>query len=237
MIRSTKNLIKKSVFSVIKPPVKPTSYSQAGEDAVLNNLFKDYGKRDITYLDLGTNHPMRGNNTYKFYLKGSTGVCVEADATLVDSIKKERPKDKVIHAGVSVSDTSTADFYIFDRPAYNTFEKEEADARIAQGVLKLMRVDRVPLITVNKLIGENFSLYPDLISIDIEGLDLEVLKTLDFDKYPVPAICAETCTYSTNHVRPKDTSIIEFMLSKDYKVYADTYINTIFVNRSWFYNN
>src|SRR6478672_6676927 len=236
MIRSIKKLIRKAVFSVIKPPVPPVSYSQAGEDAVMSNLFKDYGKSNITYLDLGTNHPKTGNNTYKFYLKGFTGVCVEADATLIERIKKARPKDNVIHAGVSVGGATQADFYIFDKPAYNTFDKSEAENRIAQGVLKLIRIDQVPLITINELIRDNFNPYPDFISIDIEGLDLDVLKTLDFEKYPVPVICVETCTYSTNHIRPKDNSILEFMRTKNYEVYADTYINTIFVNHNWFYN-
>lgn len=236
MIRSIKKFIRKAVFSVIKPPVQPASYSQAGEDAVLRNLFKDYGKSKITYLDLGTNHPTYGNNTYLFYLKGSTGVCVEADATLIGRIKNMRPKDHVIHAGVSIGGAAKAEFYIFNKPAYNTFDKTEADNRIAQSVLKLIRVDQVPLITINKLIRENFNPYPDFISIDIEGLDLDVLKTLDFEKYPIPVICVETCTYSTNHIRPKDISILDFMRTKGYDVYADTYINTIFVNSNWFYN-
>jgi FkbM family methyltransferase len=236
MIDSIKKFIKTAVFAVIKPPVHQISYSQAGEDAVLSNLFKDYRKPRITYLDLGTNHPSSGNNTYKFYLRGLTGVCVEADAMLIDQIKKVRPNDNVIHAGVSIGGALMADFYIFDKPAYNTFDKVEADTRVAKGVLKLIRVDKVPLITINELIQKNFDSYPDLISIDIEGLDLDVLKTLDFEKYPVPVICVETCTYSTNHIRPKDKSILEFMGTKNYEVYADTYINTIFVNRIWFYN-
>ena len=74
-----------------------------------------------------------------------------------------------------------------------------------------------------------------MLSLDIEGLDLEVLKSLDFEKYPIPVICVETCTYSENHIRPKDKTILEFVMSKGYEVYADTYINTIFVNKAWFY--
>ncbi len=35
-------------------------------------------------------------------------------------------------------------------------------------------------------------------------------------------------------MRPKDYKIFEFMNAKGYVVYADTYINTIFVNKAWF---
>jgi len=98
-------------------------------------------------------------------------------------------------------------------------------------------VVKVPLININKIIKENFTAFPDFLSIDIEGLDLDVLKSLDFDQFPIPVICVETCTYSEDHIRPKDYSIAEFVISKGYEVYADTYINTIFVNKDWFYKN
>ena len=91
------------------------------------------------------------------------------------------------------------------------------------------------MVNINTLIAENFDDYPDLLSIDIEGLDLAVLKSLDYEKYPLPVICVETCTYSENHIRPKDPTIADFLSGKGYEVYADTYINTIFVNKKWFY--
>lgn len=153
----------------------------------------------------------------------------------MNSIKKVRPEDKVINAGVSTESNKEADFYIFDIPAISTFDKKEAEYREIQGIHKIVKTIKVPLITINDIIKENFSTYPDLLSIDIEGLDLSVLKTLDFVAYPIPVIVVETCTYSENHIRPKDRSIIDFMLTKDYEIYADTYVNTIFVNKKWFY--
>ncbi len=83
-------------------------------------------------------------------------------------------------------------------------------------------------------IASNFKSYPDLLSIDIEGLDYEVLKSLNYDKYPIPIICAETCTYSETHIKPKNKLIAELMLSKGYMIYADTYVNTIFVNEFFY---
>jgi len=229
-------LIKKIVYRVMPSWRVPASYSQAGEDAVLRFLFYDYGKKSVNYLDLGTNIPDFGNNTFLFYRNGSTGVCVEADVSLIANIKKRRPKDKVINAGVSVSEEKEADFYVFNEPSINTFDKAEAEHRSSYGNYSIQKVVKVPLIGINELIENNFTTCPDLISIDIEGLDLAVLQSLDYNKYPVPVICVETCTYSENHIRPKDKSIADFMVTKGYEIYADTYINTIFVNKSWFYN-
>ncbi|MFZ1784242.1 MAG: FkbM family methyltransferase, partial [Ferruginibacter sp.] len=175
------------------------------------------------------------NNTYLFYKEGSWGVCVEADPSFIRKIKNCRPKDTVIHAGVAVSDETEADFYIFDVPAINTFDKAEAEQRSRSGNYKMEQVVKVPLVKINDLIRNNFATYPDLLSIDIEGLDLAVLKSLDYKRFPIPAICVETCMYSEMHIRPKDQSIAAFMVTKGYEVYADTYINTIFVNKEWFY--
>jgi FkbM family methyltransferase len=236
MMQKVKNLVKKIVYYIIPPPYTSPSYSQAGEDGVIRYLFNDFGKRTISYLDLGTNSPKNLNNTYLFYTNNSNGVCVEADSTLIDEIKKVRPKDKVINAGVSVSNQTEADFYIFKDPSINTFDKKEAEKRTLSGNNKILKVIKVPLININDLIKNNFKTYPDLISIDIEGLDLAVLKSLDFALYPIPVICSETCVYSENHIRPKDLSILKFMETKGYEVYADTYINTIFINKNWFYN-
>lgn len=215
--------------------VPQLSYAQAGEDAVIDFLFEGVNIYRPTYLELGTNHPKMGNNTYKFYRKGGQGVLVEADPSLIKSIKRLRPRDKVLNVGVSTSDAQFAKFYVFDLTAINTFDEKEAQLRQQEGV-RLKEVVEVPLKTVNDLISENFNKRPDLLSVDIEGLDLAVLKTLDVQKYPIPVICVETCLYSKTHIKGRDTSILHFMESIGYFVYADTFINTIFVNKSWFEN-
>lgn len=235
MIKSFLRKVKNIIFP--RPIIIYNSYSQAGEDVVLSFLFADKKMSKVSYLDIGTNIPDQCNNTYLLYKMGNRGVCVEADKTLIPMIQKVRPYDKILNVGVAVSDYDDADFYIFDISAINTFDKDEAERRAAHGTYRIKEVVKVPLKNINKIIEENFTTFPEFLSIDIEGLDLDVLKSLDFDQFPIPVICVETCTYSENHVRPKDYSIVEFVTSKGYKVYADTYINTIFVNKDWFYKN
>lgn len=237
MLIQIKEKIRRILYSVILPPCLPLSFSQAGEDAVLRFLFNDKKIEQISYLDIGTNVPDYCNNTYLFYKGGSRGVCVEADKSLIPEIEKIRPEDKILNVGVSIEGEKEADFYIFDIKGINTFDEAEAKKRESFGTFKITEVVKVPLLDINSIIKNNFTTYPDLISIDIEGLDLPVLRTLDFEKYPIPAICVETCIYSENHIRPKDKTIEEFMLTKGYEVYADTYINTIFVNKEWFYSS
>lgn len=232
MTKILKKILIKTIFKYVT--INQKSYSQAGEDGVINFLIKDKKLKKISYLEIGTNDPKSDNNTFLFYLNGHNGVCIEADITLIPNIKKLRPKDIVLNVGISTSNESVADFYIFDCKGLNTFDKNEAENRIASGNYKLTQVNKVAIRSINSIIKENFIKYPDYLSIDAEGLDLSILKSLDFSNYPIPIICAETCVFSENHIRPKNTAIAEFLFSKGYFVYADTYINTIFVNKIWF---
>jgi len=232
-----KKVIKRIVFHFIKPPIVyvVNTYSQAGEDSVIKFLFNGKGIDKPSYLDIGTSNPIDDNNTYLFYKKGSKGVCVEANSVLIDNIKEKRPLDVVLNVGINVGHEEEADFYMFEEGALNTFSKEEAEYREKNGSFKIQGVIKVKLKLINDLIRENFDSYPDFLSIDIEGVDLDVLQSLDFNKFPIPVICVETCTYSENHIKPKNLLITDFMLSKNYFVYGDTYINTIYVNNNWFY--
>jgi hypothetical protein len=227
--------MKNLVFRLVKPPIQviSNSYSQSGEDLIISFLLRGVGMKRITYLELGVCSPDSGSNTYKFYLNGSRGVLVEADETLVPNIKKVRPEDRILNFGVGLV-SCKADFYIFDEPSLNTFSKREAEFRISNSSYRLERVIQVALKPINDIIAENFEDYPTLLSIDIEGLDLAVLESLNVEKYPVPIICAETCSYSENHVKPKKNEITDHMSEIGYFPYADTYINTIFVNEAWF---
>lgn len=212
------------------------SFSQAGEDMVIDFLLQTIGRPVPTYLELGVYDPRNGSNTYKFYIRGAKGVLVEADGSLIENIRDQRPKDKVLHLGVGFDEKTEAVFYVFNEPSISTFDREEALSRQAQGVYKIVREDKVPMKSINKLLEEDCDGLPDILSIDIEGLDLEVLKSWNSGKFPIPIIITETCTYSQNHIKGKDEMIVPMMLDKGYFLYADTYINSIFVHRDWFLN-
>jgi FkbM family methyltransferase len=233
-MRILKDFIKKIVFKFIKPPLN-VSNSQAGEDRIVNYLFGTMGINSISYIDIGANNPVSCNNTYLFYIKGSRGVLIEPDFNFNERIKKTRPNDIIINVAISDEGDKHADFFVFDPPSLNTLSKEEAEMRTQSGVIKLVETRSIKLVTIENIIKENLNdILPHLISLDVEGVDYRVLKSFDFKKYPVPVWIVETCEYTENHIKPKVTSIIDLMLSKDYFVYADTYINTIFVNKEWF---
>jgi FkbM family methyltransferase len=206
------------------------SFSQAGEDVIVHYLFHQLKIAQPYYLDIGVNFPVAGNNTYFFYNRGCKGVCIEPDPSLYELIKKSRPKDIIINAGIGFDDSKNAEFYIFPHPytGWNTFSKEEAESRQQQTGVHVKEIKTLPLKSINEVIAANFNPHPNFISIDVEGLDLAILQTLDFEKFKPEVICAETITFSMDNKEEKRNDIIEFLKSKGYFVFADTHINTIF---------
>lgn len=227
-------MLNKLLYKLINPSLRVNSFAQAGEDRILDFLFGSMGIRKISYIDIGANDPVFCNNTYLFYTRKCRGILVEPDPVFNNVLKKMRPRDTVVEAAIS-NEAGQAELYIFDEPSVNTLSKKEADLRLASGRYKLKSVTKIPLLTIGNIIIKHLqNKTPDLISLDVEGVDYAVLQAFDFEKYPVPVWIVETCEYSENHIKPKVNNIIELMTGKGYFVYADTYINTIFVHTKWF---
>lgn len=219
-----------AAWQTLKSNVQP-SYSQSGEDQVMRYLlYSCLGINKPTYLDIGTNHPFSCNNTFYFYKRGSTGVCIEPDIQFSGLIRRYRKRDIFIEAGVGVSNNNEADFYVFPGQycGWSTFSKEEAEMREKESGVKVKEVRKMKLVNINDVIRDNFSNWPNLISLDVEGLDLKILKSLDFEKYKPEVICVESITFSTINKETKINEITEFVTSKGYFAFADTHVNTIF---------
>jgi len=220
------------------PPPTPAlyqgrrSFAQQGEDLVLYNLLcHDLKIQAPTYLDIGAGDPVLSNNTYALYLTGSRGVLVEPNPTLVRKLKAVRPGDVVIGCGVGLKETTAADYYVIrGNWPLNTFSPEAvAEYRKQWAADPVERVIRMPLIAINQLMTDHFGSAPDLLSIDVEGLDLAVLRTMDYRAHRPAAICAETKKPGMSHDR---TPIAQFLRGKGYVACAGSLYNTIFVDRS-----
>ncbi|CAM8365785.1 fkbM_fam, methyltransferase, FkbM family [Candidatus Methylopumilus planktonicus] len=207
------------------------SYAQCGEDLIIDHLIKVVGIKELFYLDLGAHHPTYLSNTYYFYEKGFSGVCVEGDPSLIKAFEKIRKRDIILNLGVGL-EKSVLDFYLMSSKTLNTFSKAEALRYVSYGNQQIEKVIKVEIETVNSIIKNFCKRVPNLISLDVEGLDFMILQSFDFDQFRPEIFCIETLSYTEDKTERKITEIIELMNLKGYMVYADTYINTIFVDKS-----
>lgn len=210
---------------------KHISYAQSGEDLIVGFVFEWLGIKKPTYIDLGAHHPTYISNTYYFYRKGSSGVCVEPNPKLFSVIKNKRSRDTCLNIGVGTTHVKSSDFYIMSADTLSTFSRTDAELLEKRDGQKIVNVLKVPLVPVNEIIDRHMGKSPNFVSLDIEGLDLDILKTFDFKRFRPEVFCVETLTYTSNNSEQKIPEIIDFMKGQNYFVYADTYINTIFVDK------
>ncbi len=204
------------------------SYSQSGEDIIVNFLLNIItGTTSKNYLDLGANHPFHLSNTALLYKQGGSGILVEPDPYFAKLLRKKRPRDKVIECGVHFGGEKTAKFFIMDTPTLNTFSEKEMLRYLAMGH-KLIGEQNVNLIGINEILEKAGEL--DFLNIDIEGLDREVLANLDWIRFRPKCVCVETIGYEKKSQPEKIKDIIELMKDAGYILYADTFINSIFVD-------
>jgi FkbM family methyltransferase len=219
-------------------PYSRLSYSQNGEDIILKDLFHRLKITHPTYLDIGANEAFSISNTYLLYSKGSKGVCIEPNIHLYQEFKKKRPRDISLHAGVAFDQQTEADFYLFPKEAngLGTFSKEEAGfwettGNSQVGKFKVEKVIKVALVNINEVMEKYFSPHPNLVSIDVEGLDLAILRMIDMHRFRPEVFCVETIGYTANDKETKNEELIGYLLDQGYFIYADTYINTIFCRK------
>lgn len=215
------------------------SYSQFGEDVIVADLLEDLSIKNVSYLDIGANNPKYISNTYLFYEKGFKGVLVEPNRILCEKLKAARPRDTVLNFGIGTDDNiKEADFYQFPKKAdgLSTFSHEEArhweEVGMGETKFKVEKVLKLPLLGINHVISKYFTEFPDFVSIDVEGWDLKILKTLDFAKYSAAVFCVETLAYNNDGSTYRNDEINEFFESVGYFAFEETYANTIFVNRN-----
>lgn len=207
-----------------------SSFAQCGEDIIIAYAAQTMGIDQVSYLDIGAHHPIYLSNTYYFYTQGARGVCVEPDRALLAPFAQFRPGDRMVNAGIGSADGSL-NFYVLSTPTLNTFSREEAERYVSYGTHRIERTEKVEIIGINRLLREQFDVPPTLLSLDVEGLDLEILRALDFNTHRPPIVCVETLTYTEDGSERKLDEIIQHMLGQDYFSYADTYVNTVFVDR------
>ncbi len=211
---------------------RKASYSQSGEDVIIDYIFTSMKLWRPAYIDVGAHDPFYLNNTMLFYEKGCRGVNVEPNPALLDRFLKYRPGDVNVCMGVAGA-AGELDFYRMSAPSMGTFSREEAERLDRETSVKIVGAVKVKVETLPALTARHFGgAFPDLLSLDVEGLELEILRTIDYEKAFPTVICVETLTYSENRTERKDGDIIDFILSRGYMLYADTYINSIFVRET-----
>ena len=172
------------------------SFSQDGEDIVIAELFND--KSGGFYVDVGAHHPQRFSNTYYFYLKGWSGINIDAMPGSMKIFDDLRPRD--INLEIPISDKSEIlTYYEFDEPALNSFSLPLSQERITTTNYKIVAETQLKTQTLAEVLDKHLPPKQtiDFLSIDVEGLDYQVMSSNNWDKYKPKVILVEDLELSS----------------------------------------
>ena len=220
-----KNYLKSKIGeSVDVNKFQSLSFSQEGEDLILDRYFS--GKKNGTYIDVGAHHPQRFSNTYRFYLNGWQGINIDAMPGSMQLFNELRPEDINIEQAIG-SQKGKLDYYQFNEPAINTFDPIEADQIIKNGIYQLNQIIKLTVVPLSEILAKHqIFKQVDFMNIDVEGLDLEVLKGCDWDTFHPKIIAVEIRDFNINN--PNESYTYTFLISKGYKLFAKTFNTVMF---------
>ena len=201
------NLIHKKIIS------KKYFYSYGGIDSVVNDIFKD--QKNGFYVDVGAQHPIKNNNTYLLHKKGWEGINIDLDQKNINLFNVSRKNDCNIFAAISSLEKDANLYYYHEGSPINTLSKEIADRQKA--IIKETRTIRTKTLTS---ILENTKFKNkeiDFLSIDVEGVELEVLQGLDLNIYKPKIIVVELLDLDSKKLEIKNLNINNVINSEIYK--------------------
>jgi FkbM family methyltransferase len=236
--------LKLSINAMFKRWLNPEAivwYSQLGEDQYILSLLCDYDNFQTNeskggfYVDVGSNHPIRFSNTFGLYCRGWRGICIEANSNLINKCKKIRKLDWAINAAVS-DEEKDVDFYVSTLDLVSTIHPPFLEKEWAEGDFKLKEKVKMHTATLDTIL-DNFSKqtdshaldHIDLLSIDVEGHDFNVLRSINLNKYRPAIIVIEMIGYDKAH--PDQNEICQYLDRFKYDMEGYHMINGFFVAR------
>ena len=207
--------------------LKKKSYSIHGEDLVVEKYFKDIDNG--FYVDLGCYHPIQYNNTILLYQKGWRGINIDINEFSIKLFNFCRPDDLNLNLAVSDKNAEIDFYYQKKLSLLSTIKKSQLNFAF-QGKIKKKKISSQTLTKVlddskykNKQI--------DFLDVDVEGADLDVLKSLDFSRYSPKLICVEILPKNMNfeNINMEKSNIYNFLKMKNYQKIWSSLFNHIFI--------
>ena len=198
--------------------VKRKSYSMDGEDIAVEvfNKKKDKG----FYVDIGAHHPIQRNNTNLLFQKGWEGINIDVNEFSIDLFNFLRPNDLNLLTAISDKEGEISFYYQKKFSQLNTTDKKIANEHF-QGKFKEKKVKCQTI--QNILDNSKFKNKKiDFLNIDVEGAEMKVLNTLNFEIYDPSLICIEILGYremqsEQREKEIKNNQIYKFLVNKGYK--------------------
>lgn len=195
---------------------------------ILRTIFSS--RKTGFYVDVGAHHPQRFSNTNYFYQQGWRGINIDAMPGSMKLFDKLRCRDINLEVGIG-EEEGQLEYYIFNEPALNGFSKDESMRRHSAAskyeIRDVVRVKVLPLATVLREHLDQGQVI-DFLSVDVEGLDLMVLRSNDWKIFRPACVLAEVLGSDLHDL--EENPVVQFLAEQAYKIYAKSGNTVIFVS-------
>lgn len=200
-------------------------YSQFAEDVSIKRLFGK-GYKGF-FVDVGCFHPKKYSNTWQLYKKGWRGINIDIDPIKIDGFNIVRRHDTNVACAVS---NLEGEVTYYSNGFYSlTITLDEKFAKRRHGYVK----KTTPCKKLSSIIDETKykNREIDLLSVDTEAHDLEVLTSLDFDRYNPKLIAVET--HYALFSKIGESPLYQFLASKGYVLVGWCGLTLLMANKSF----
>lgn len=167
------------------------TYSQEGEDIVLNTLFSYSGQG--VYVDIGAHDPLAWSNTKKLAELGWWGLNIDPMPGTAAKFRRHRPRDLCIEAAIDTGGgNDPLSYWMFaEEPRWNCLAAAApVNTRDGRAFHPTGRID-VPVLTIAEALERAALPRVDLVNLDIEGGEEHILRAWPWHRYVPTAICVE----------------------------------------------
>jgi len=202
-----------------------TYYSQAGQDVYISSLLFNVltSSEDTCYVvDVGCNHPEHFSNSLfleKYF--GCKTIAIDPISEFEPLWGYIRPEAKFISAAIGNSE-QLMNLEVAEDTMFSSLEG--SDSKLKDNISSKRLVEVRKLSNILNSLGINKVL---LIAIDVEGFEIEVLKSIDFDSVEIKCFLVEN--NSQNLMGSEN--IRKFLYDKGFIFYARFgYLDDLFIN-------
>ena len=206
------------------------AFGQFGEDLVIEAILQTHNRiRNGIYVDVGAFHPLRYSNTALLHHQyGWKGMNIDANKNAIEEFNSARPSDINLVALIG-KEYCQHEYVYFDHPAVNSANQAMINRQTSETSpfteISRETIESQPLVGLLDLhFGSNSQI--DFLSVDAEGMDLEVLISNDWIKYRPFLIAVET--HGLNLDKPSDHEIYRYLSNLGYEMISTVFVTSIF---------
>tara|TARA_Y100000741_G_C18258443_1_gene559782 strand:- start:3039 stop:3821 length:783 start_codon:yes stop_codon:yes gene_type:complete len=206
---------------------KPYFFSQQGEDLLIYRNFINTHVKDGVFLELGACDGLLYSNTLFFekYL-GFKGILIEPVKEFYDKLIKNRPNNSCYNNAISLHKT---DIDILVNGAVSGI-KQHMENSFIESWHKKNIIRKIKTNTLSNIFIEKNINYIDFFSLDVEGGELDVLNTINWDNISIFLICIEL----DNHNQEKNEKCRQILLDNGFIFKVKMCINEFWINPNYF---